>query len=135
LCYCTKIKLLFQEIPETVGNLKQLVTLKLDDNQLTTFPKTVGKLSNLEELVLNQNDFETLPPCIGLLRKLSILNVDDNILEELPPGKAFLCSSHFMLLGLITQIMLMWSTYHEAPHFAVLSVLLLLPQYPILKHS
>jgi len=70
-----------------------LVTLKLDENQLTTFPKTIGKLSNLEELILSQNDFETLPPCVGLLRKLNILNVDDNILEELPPGKAFLCPS------------------------------------------
>jgi Leucine-rich repeat (LRR) protein len=67
-----------------------LVTLKLDDNQLTSLPKTVGKLSNLEEFILSQNDFETLPACIGLLRKLNILNADDNILEELPPGKAFL---------------------------------------------
>jgi Leucine-rich repeat (LRR) protein len=81
--------ILFQEIPETIGSLKQLVTLKLDENQLTALPKTIGKLSNLEEFILSQNDFETLPPCIGLLRKLNILNVDDNLLEELPPGKAF----------------------------------------------
>jgi erbb2-interacting protein len=77
---------LFQEVPETIGSLKQLVTLKLDENQLIALPKTIGKLSNLEELILSQNDFETLPPCIGLLRKLNILNVDDNLLEELPPG-------------------------------------------------
>jgi Leucine-rich repeat (LRR) protein len=84
--------LILQEIPETIGNLKQLVTLKLDDNQLTTLPKTIGNLCNLEEFILSQNDFESLPPCIGLLRKLNILNVDDNMLEELPPGKTFLLS-------------------------------------------
>jgi hypothetical protein len=127
LRYCTKIKLLFQEIPETIGNLKQLVTLKLDDNQLTTVPKTFGKLSNLEELILSQNDFEILPPCIGLLRKLNILNIDDNSLEELPPGKAFICPSHQILFELITQIILMRSTYHEAAHFALFSCLLSLP--------
>jgi Leucine-rich repeat (LRR) protein len=81
--------MLFQEVPETIGNLKQLVTLKLDENQLTALPNTIGKLSNLEEFILSQNDFEMLPPCIGLLRKLNILNIDDNLLEELPPGKVF----------------------------------------------
>ena len=64
-----------------------LVTLKLDDNQLTTLPPAIGKLTNLEELILSQNDFEMLSPCIGLLRKLNILNADDNMLEELPPGE------------------------------------------------
>jgi Leucine-rich repeat (LRR) protein len=83
--------MLFQEVPDTIGSLKQLVTLKLDENQLTALPKTIGKLSSLEEFILSQNDFEMLPPCIGLLRKLNILNIDDNLLEELPPGKVF-CS-------------------------------------------
>nr|CAD7426840.1 unnamed protein product [Timema monikensis] len=74
-------------IPSTIGHLEELITLKLDDNQLNLLPNTIGKLSKLEEMILSQNDLEALPKSIGLLRKLRVLNVDDNMLEELPPVK------------------------------------------------
>ena len=67
-----------------IGGLDSLVTLKLDDNQISELPMTIGKLKKLEELFLSQNYHESLPPSIGLCRKLHTLNVDDNDIEFLP---------------------------------------------------
>ena len=64
--------------------MESLVTLKLDDNQLNELPLSIGKLRNLEELVISQNYLEAIPPSIGLCRKLHTLNLDDNDIEMLP---------------------------------------------------
>ena len=74
-----------KELPEMgFAGLESLVTLKLDDNQIEELPMSIGKLKNLEELFLSQNYLEHLPPSIGLCRKLHTLNVDDNDIEYLP---------------------------------------------------
>ena len=46
--------------------------------QIEELPMSIGSLKNLEELVVSQNFLEHLPPSIGLCRKLHTLNVDDN---------------------------------------------------------
>ena len=74
-----------QEVPETLESLVNLVTLKLDDNQIEKLPANVGKMESLEEIFCAENFLTTLPPSIGWLRKLHTLNVDENDLEDFPP--------------------------------------------------
>ncbi len=38
------------ELPEALGQLRQLQTLNLSDNQLTTLPEALGQLTRLQEL-------------------------------------------------------------------------------------
>ena len=51
--------------------------------QIEELPLSIGKLKNLEELIISQNFLEHLPPSIGLCRKLHTLNVDDNDLVRI----------------------------------------------------
>jgi len=59
-------------LPSQIGELKNLVTLDLSDNQLSTLPSQIGELKNLKELYLWGNNFseeeqaqirELLPNC------------------------------------------------------------------------
>jgi len=74
-----------QVLPESLGNLEKLVTLKLEDNKLESLPSTLGKMADLEEVFAAENFLECLPPSVGWLRKLHTLNIDENDLEDLPP--------------------------------------------------
>ena len=37
-------------LPEEIGDLSQLVVLRVDDNRLSSLPDSIGRLSRLEEL-------------------------------------------------------------------------------------
>jgi len=37
-------------LPEEIGDLSQLVVLRVDDNRLASLPDSIGRLSRLEEL-------------------------------------------------------------------------------------
>ncbi len=60
-------------LPESIGNLQNLVTLLLDNNRLESLPKNIGNLQNLKSLILRQNNLKTLPKTILKLQKLEIL--------------------------------------------------------------
>lgn len=64
--------------------LKQLQTIKCDENQLQELPESICQLDCLEELMISHNDLFRLPPSIGLLRKLRYLTIDENLLRHLP---------------------------------------------------
>jgi Leucine-rich repeat (LRR) protein len=66
-------------LPIELGNLANLVTLRLSNNKITgNIPTEMGKLSNLWELDLSGNQLTNLPISIGNLNNLRILNVSSN---------------------------------------------------------
>ena len=72
-------------LPPEIGNLTALTFLNLDYNQLTTLPPEIGNLTALTQLDLGNNQLTTLPPEIGNLTALPQLDLSDNQLTTLPP--------------------------------------------------
>lgn len=66
-------------LPPELGNLKNLRTLLLRFNKLTTLPPQLANLTNLKELDLGFNRLQgKIPGWIGRLKKLKTLRLDDN---------------------------------------------------------
>tara|TARA_R110000850_G_scaffold274786_2_gene412802 strand:+ start:35280 stop:35990 length:711 start_codon:yes stop_codon:yes gene_type:complete len=78
------LKLFFNQIngslPAEIGNLKNLKVLDLNSNAITgNIPSEIGNLVHLKELLLSSNNFTgTLPSAIGSLDKLETLVLFDN---------------------------------------------------------
>ena len=71
-------------IPETIGDLRYLKILNLNNNNLTYLPKSLCKLENLEELFLSGNSLYELPESINKLQALKTLSLSTNKLSFLP---------------------------------------------------
>ena len=72
------------ELPKSLGNLTQLQTLDLSDNQLTTLPESLSNLTQLQELNLHGNQLTTLPKSLGNLTQLQKLYLSGNQRTTLP---------------------------------------------------
>ena len=57
-------------LPDSVGNLQNLVSLWIFDNKLTSLPDSVGNLQNLRKLQLFNNQLTSLPDSVGNLQNL-----------------------------------------------------------------
>jgi len=64
----------FTKIPESIARLKKLNTLLLSNNLLTTIPEWFGQLTNLNEVNIKNNDLRlsSFPESIGLLKKVDL---------------------------------------------------------------
>jgi Ras of Complex, Roc, domain of DAPkinase/Leucine rich repeat len=71
-------------LPEWLGQLTQLQSLELADNQLTVLPEWLGQLTQLQSLYLHGNQLTALPESLGRLTQLRELYVSNNELAELP---------------------------------------------------
>ncbi|MEI7731980.1 MAG: leucine-rich repeat domain-containing protein [Verrucomicrobiota bacterium] len=71
--------------PTAIGELAQLQTLDLSENQLTSLPEALGQLSQLQYLDLAGNRLTALPKSLRQLRKLEGLYLHDNPALGLPP--------------------------------------------------
>jgi Leucine-rich repeat (LRR) protein len=71
-------------LPESIGNLKQLSTLSLNGHRLTNLPESIGNLINLTHLNLNGDRLTSLPDRIANLTQLVELNLNSNQLDCLP---------------------------------------------------
>ncbi|KAG8763264.1 cysteinyl-tRNA synthetase [Ceratobasidium sp. 423] len=69
-----------------LGQLIQLIQLRLDYNKFKTIPASLGTLTNLTILSCTNNDLGGLPESIGALQKLRKLNVRNNNIKEVPVG-------------------------------------------------
>src|SRR3990172_12138536 len=72
------------ELPESIGKLKQLTSLKISYNKLTALPPSLGQLTQLTELNLSSNQLTTLPKSLGRLTQLQTLYLSNNQLTTLP---------------------------------------------------
>jgi Leucine-rich repeat (LRR) protein/GTPase SAR1 family protein len=68
--------------PDAIKNLKSLVDLKLDFNNLTKIPQNLQKLKSLQRLGLSQNQLKTVEG-LEKLKRLTILVLDNNKLKSL----------------------------------------------------
>ena len=66
-----------EEIPERIGKLGALVTLKICSNSLKFLPQSLGSLEHLKYLDASKNELTILPGSIRNLR-LAVLNVSHN---------------------------------------------------------
>ncbi|KKK58254.1 hypothetical protein LCGC14_3046300, partial [marine sediment metagenome] len=63
---------------KSIGDLKSLQVLNLEENQLTTLPELIGNLKSLRELDLNNNMLITLPRSMWQLKNLENISLDGN---------------------------------------------------------
>ena len=61
-------------IPSEIGNLKPVIELYLDNNQLTSIPPD-RNLDKLEDLHLRINKLRSIPPQMGNLGELKFLDL------------------------------------------------------------
>jgi hypothetical protein len=71
-------------LPADIGNLTNLVSLNLHNNQISIIPDAIGNLSNLNELVLSNNQISIIPESIGKLINLTNLSFYNNRITTIP---------------------------------------------------
>jgi Leucine-rich repeat (LRR) protein len=76
---------LLTALPPEIGNLTQLQTLNLYNNQLRALPPEIVNLTQLQTLDLSTNMLESVPPEIVNLTQLQTLDLSSNMLESVPP--------------------------------------------------
>ena len=71
-----------EALPDEIGKLPHLTTLKLDFNMLKTLPEHLGLNSKLEILTFSKNSIKRLPEDIsGWATNLHLLHMNDNKLD------------------------------------------------------
>ena len=72
------------KLPASIGLLRKLHTLLLNENFLEELPAEIGSCHQLTVLSLRKNQLERLPPEIGQLSRMRVINVSCNNLKHLP---------------------------------------------------
>lgn len=74
----------FKELPEEIGELKNLTTLNIPFINLISLPNTIGNLKKMKKLDAKFSELIRLPESIGDLEKLEYLDFGHNKIERLP---------------------------------------------------
>lgn len=74
----------FKHLPEYIGNFIKLKKLVLKGNELVSLPSDISRLALLEELFLSNQKIEILPESIGDMQNLRRLYLNNNPLAKLP---------------------------------------------------
>ncbi len=72
------------KIPESIGNLRQLIRLFLEDNKISALPGNLAHLAALTDLFLDRNRFTMIPAVIQYLHALRDFNAADNKISVIP---------------------------------------------------
>lgn len=88
LTHLTKLEVIsgtISTVSNSVGNLKELKILNLNDNNLSTFPTIAFQLPKLEELQVSGGTIEEIPATItNMASHLKFLTVNNNRLVKVP---------------------------------------------------
>jgi len=71
-------------LSEKLGELSNLETLNLSYNKITSLPESIGDLISLKSLLLRNNRIISLPLSFSNLRALEVLDISNNSLQKLP---------------------------------------------------
>jgi len=71
-------------IPEEIGDFKNLVCLNLDFNNLTLLPYNLCNLENLETLSISENKLTKIEEDFSFLPNLYRINIVGNDLKKIP---------------------------------------------------
>lgn len=94
-------------LPSCIGELKSLKNLHLQHTNVSVLPDSVGQLVSLEELILAHNGLKTLPATVRNLTSLLHLTINDRSLSKFPD-----------FLGNLTRLenlVLNWTNLGEMP--------------------
>ncbi len=75
-----------KRLPDSIGNMKALEGLDVNDNQLTALPDSIGNMKALKWLDVQNNRLTALPDSIGNLKDLKELYVYNNSLNKETEG-------------------------------------------------
>ena len=114
------------KLPESIGDLTNLTELDLRGNQLNSLPESIGNLSNLSKLDLRYNQLASLPESIGCLSNLSLIYLRNNQLASLPESMSNL--SNLVELDLNGNRISDLSMFRHLPNLQIYVFDRLLPQ-------
>ena len=83
-------------LPESFGQLENLVRLNLERNRLNVLPESFLLLKSLKVLKLNKNNFKLVHKFIGRIKFLEHLDLSNNVLGILPPTLPLLKSLSYL---------------------------------------
>lgn len=90
------------DIPTNIDMLTHLTTLEVKTGTLSSVSNSVGNLKELKILVLNDNNLSTFPMIAFQLPKLEELQVSGGTIEEIPPTITNM-ASHLKFLGILNN--------------------------------
>ncbi len=85
-------------LPDFLGQLTRLKSLRAENCALKTLPANLGKLDKLQYLGLGNNQLSQFPSCVAELDGLIVLLLPDNQLPDIPDTLAKL--SHLKILDI-----------------------------------
>ncbi|EAG3976699.1 hypothetical protein B9K30_03915 [Listeria monocytogenes] len=90
------------DIPTNIDMLTHLTTLEVKNGTLSSVSNSVGNLKELKILVLNDNNLSTFPTIAFQLPKLEELQVSGGTIEEIPATITNM-ASHLKFLGILNN--------------------------------
>ncbi|MBC2111495.1 hypothetical protein HCA82_10525 [Listeria innocua] len=90
------------DIPTNIDMLTHLTTLEVKNGTLSSVSNSVGNLKELKILVLNDNNLSTFPMIVFQLPKLEELQVSGGTIEEIPATITNM-ASHLKFLGILNN--------------------------------
>ncbi|EAF6328481.1 hypothetical protein AS063_14535 [Listeria monocytogenes] len=90
------------DIPTNIDMLTHLTTLEVKSGTLSSVSNSVGNLKELKILVLNDNHLSTFPMIVFQLPKLEELQVSGGTIEEIPATITNM-ASHLKFLGVLNN--------------------------------
>ncbi|HAO6018568.1 TPA: hypothetical protein IQA36_002537 [Listeria monocytogenes] len=90
------------DIPTNIDMLTHLTTLEVKTGTLSSVSNSVGNLKELKILVLNDNHLSTFPMIVFQLPKLEELQVSGGTIEEIPATITNM-ASHLKFLGILNN--------------------------------
>ncbi|XP_078159579.1 putative disease resistance protein RGA3 [Carex rostrata] len=98
------IQLRYSLLPNTLGMLKHLRYLSVEDRQMEALPETLCLLYNLQTLYVDSTSLRELPECIKNLINLRYFELKSHKIQQLPKSIFLLRNLHTLSLRYCTKL-------------------------------